>query len=123
MKLLIAILVFNIICFTSSTISFGQKAREISTKDVRQQASVIIDSAQAFTDGDGVYIEWSTSREIDNLGFYVYRIEAGKRSIVDNRFVAGSGIKERHETLYGQRYSLFDANGTSQSQYVIEVSR
>ena len=58
--------------------------------------------------------------ETDNLGFYVIRVDKGSNEFVDNHFITGSAIGSRHETLYGQEYSLFDANGTAQSQYIVE---
>jgi hypothetical protein len=96
---------------------FGQK--KLPVKSVKSEAGVAIESVQAFSDGKGVYVRWSTARETDNLGFYVVRVDGGKKTLID-RFVAGSALKANHQTLYGEQYSVFDKNGTPQSQYIIE---
>jgi hypothetical protein len=123
-----AVFVLCIVCLASSTVAFGQKNRQLEIKTVspratavrKPQAAVVIETPEAFTDGGGVYICWRTTQETDNLGFYVIRVDKGSNEFVDNHFITGSAIGSRHETLYGQEYSLFDANGTPQSQYVVE---
>ena len=123
-----AVFVLCIICLASSTVAFGQKTHQLEVKSVTPQATaarsrkaaVVIETPEAFTDGSGVYIRWRTTRETDNLGFYVIRVDKGSNEFVDNHFITGSAVGSRHETLYGQEYNLFDANGTAQSQYIVE---
>jgi hypothetical protein len=122
------VFVLCIICLATSTVAFGQKNRQLEIKTVspratavrKPQAAVVIETPEAFTDGNGVYVRWRTTQETDNLGFYVIRVEKGSNEFVDNHFITGSAIGSRHETLYAQEYSLFDATGTPQSQYVVE---
>ena len=120
MKQSVSISILFFICLMSANFALGQKSRQLSSKGVRPQAAVVIDSTEALTDGNGVYLRWSTSRETDNLGFSVIRINGGKSEFVDNHFIAGSWITAKHETVVGANYDLFDANGTAQSHYVIE---
>lgn len=120
MKRSIITFVLIVICLTTSTIALGQKNRQLLEKRVKPQAAVIIETPEAFTDGTGVYIRWRTAQERDNLGFYVVRVEAGKKEFVDGRFVSGSALRSGHDFVYGEEYNLYDANGTSQSQYIVE---
>jgi len=42
---------------------------------------------------DGVFIEWQTGFEVNNLGFNIYRQEAGKLTTVNQQLIAGSALK------------------------------
>ncbi|HKP12669.1 MAG TPA: C25 family cysteine peptidase, partial [Blastocatellia bacterium] len=42
--------------------------------------------------GDGVYLQWKTGHEVDNLGFNLYRDENGKRTRVNSQLIAGSAL-------------------------------
>jgi hypothetical protein len=124
MKFLLSSFVLCVLSLTSSTAAFGQKTRTVATfaqsRPRKVESAVIIQSPEAFTDGSGTYIRWSTSTETNNLGFYVFRVDKGSRDIVDNKFVTGSAIKYRSETVTGEQYSIFDSHGNSLAQYVIE---
>ena len=121
MKRSFTILVLLVLFLTSSTVAFGQKTRSTIGlgKSVRSQEAVEISTPEAFTDGNGVYLRWRTIRETDNLGFYVYRIDASIKSSGENQFVAGAGLNSRGQTLYNTDYSFFDPDGTSQSRYYV----
>jgi HYDIN/CFA65/VesB family protein len=41
----------------------------------------------------GVFVEWQTGFEVSNLGFNVYREQAGRRSLVNSDIIAGSALK------------------------------
>ena len=86
----------------------------------RSEAAVVIAAPEAYSDGNGVFIRWRTETETSNLGFYVYRIEKGGNQIVDNKFITGSAIKYRDQTVMGEEYKLFDPDGTAMTQYFVE---
>ena len=55
--------------------------------------AVSIAKLEAFTDGNGVRIEWATGGESKNLGFNVYRESNGRRELINPTLIAGSAIK------------------------------
>lgn len=79
-------------------------------------------SASAIASKAGVELRWSTSYEIDNLGFNIYRSEAGRRVQVNRDivfgsvFIVGDGVPLRG----GYSYSHFDSGGSVDAAYFIE---
>lgn len=65
----------------------------------------------------GVLLEWQTGHEVRNLGFNIYREEAGKRIRVTPSLVAGSALLVGSTTRLagGQSYSWFDTSGSALS--------
>jgi hypothetical protein len=68
-------------------------------------------------------LRWSTSYELDNAGFNVYREQAGKKErinsdiVLGSVFIAGQNVPLRS----GYAYSWFDPNGTAESLYSVEA--
>lgn len=78
-------------------------------------------SAEAFSDGRGVWLRWETQNERENLGFYVYRISGGRaEEIVSETLIAGAYLQARDGKLTGGAYSFFDAAGDAGAIYQIE---
>ena len=72
---------------------------------------------------DGVLIEWHTGMEVDNLGFNLYRDEAGKQSRVNQQLIAGSALTvgKGVALLSGFSYQWWDAQPASNTaQYWLE---
>jgi hypothetical protein len=82
------------------------------------KVSLKYNSADAFTDGNGVWIEWETEAESENLGFYVYRISNDFNERVNKGLVAGGYL--RRELNSSGKYSYFDAQGDIGSVYYIQ---
>src|SRR5437773_5133923 len=121
MKCLISAIVLIAAAATVSSPIFGQKMRSMQkTRVIKQQSEVVIAGAEAFTDGNGVFVRWHSERETNNLGFYVYRIENGAKETVWRKFITGSAVRYGHQTVYGEEYSVFDAGGSTTSQYLVE---
>jgi peptidase C25-like protein len=59
---------------------------------------------------DGVSVEWTTSYEVDNLGFNVYRDEHGEKKLVNKGLVGGSALLAGPRTALtaGMHYKLLD---------------
>jgi hypothetical protein len=59
---------------------------------------------------NGVYLNWKTGFEAENLGFNIYREVAGKRTLVTPDLVAGSALRTGAATRLeaGQSYGWFD---------------
>jgi hypothetical protein len=58
---------------------------------------------------DGTLIEWKTGFECDNLGFRLYRDDAGKRKPVNAQLIAGSALTAGTTLLAGRSYSWWDS--------------
>lgn len=77
-------------------------------------------STNAYTDGRGVWIEWKTEFESNNLGYYVYRTNRnGNRELV-SQFIAGAYLQAPENKITDGSYSFYDAFGTANSIYYIE---
>ncbi|MEW6130617.1 MAG: C25 family cysteine peptidase [Acidobacteriota bacterium] len=57
---------------------------------------------------NGTLLEWQTGLEVDNLGFNVYREDAGNRQLINQQLVAGSALRAGSRLLTGESYGLFD---------------
>ncbi len=75
-------------------------------------------SAEAFTDGNGVFIEWQTDVESNNLGFYVFRVSGGLTERINKGLVLGGYMRGQPQTA--GKYSYFDAQGNSDSVYYVQ---
>jgi peptidase C25-like protein len=77
------------------------------TYTVNQAAPTAIDliSFNATAYDDGVFFQWQTGLEIDNLGFNIYRDEGGKLSSINPQLVAGSALLIGQGVTLGSGYS------------------
>lgn len=76
---------------------------------------------QAYAMPEGNLLRWQSSFETNNLGFQVYREEAGKRVLVTPELIAGSTLKFGAATLgAGDGYSWWDRNAAPDSVYWIQ---
>lgn len=72
---------------------------------------------------NGVYLNWKTGFEAENLGFNIYREVAGKRTLVTPDLVAGSALRTGAATRLeaGQSYGWFDKSpGNQDARYWLE---
>lgn len=119
MKKVTAYFLFSLLMFNSAV--FGQKTRSPRINTDTRSGFVTFSAAQAFSDGRGVWLEWQTSSETKNLGFYIYRQTAdGGRQMVSEGLVAGEYLRPGGENSPGSRYTYFDRNGGADSVYYIE---
>jgi hypothetical protein len=85
---------------------------------ITEKASVKYGGVEAYTDGNGVLIEWQTEVESNNLGFYVYRISGNGQERINKALVSGGYM--RGETNSSGKYSYFDAEGDLGFTYYIQ---
>ncbi len=72
---------------------------------------------------NGALVQWSTTYEVDNLGFNLYREEAGRRQRINSQIIAGSALMVRAQTTLGagKSYTWFDNDVSSvAARYWIE---
>ncbi len=67
--------------------------------------------AEAFSDGNDVWLEWETEFELGNLGFYVYRVVGDSKELVSSSLIPGRYLQMRDAQISGQKYSIFDEKG------------
>jgi hypothetical protein len=77
---------------------------------------------KAIAGESGVLIEWRTSYELNNVGFFLYREQGGRRVQVNNSIVPGAALMvgDGIPLLDGYAYSAFDAEGTPDAKYYLE---
>jgi hypothetical protein len=63
----------------------------------------------------GVFIQWRTGYEIDNLGFRLYRVQGGKRVLITPQMLAGSALVTGQGTplTAGKSYAWWDSSPKS----------
>lgn len=74
---------------------------------------------EALSDGGGVFLRWTTSFERQNLGFEVFRSDAGRWTRISDHIVPGGFLSVDPEATYGREYTFFDAKGSFGSAYQI----
>ncbi|HYG80063.1 MAG TPA: C25 family cysteine peptidase [Pyrinomonadaceae bacterium] len=79
-------------------------------------------SFDAVATAGGVQLKWETGREVDNLGFNVYREGDGGRVRLNRTLIAGSALIAGQGTplTAGNSYSWPDAGGEAGSVYWLE---
>ena len=130
MKKIIALFIIVVLSSAANMQVFSQKIKtskqlpitknEKNNKRNENPTDVRLAQAEAFSDGNGVYIRWETEYENKNLGFYLYRTTGKGTELVSERFVAGGRSTSSEDLVYGGMYSYFDENGDSTSSYYIE---
>jgi hypothetical protein len=70
----------------------------------------------------GTLLEWKTGREVNNLGFRVYRDDGGKRVLITPQVVAGAALLAGVGTMLdaGRSYTWWDAASKGAAAYWIE---
>ncbi len=76
---------------------------------VTSPTAVKVDAFKATGFDKGVYLQWQTGFESTNLGFNIYRQQAGKLSLVTPEILAGSALLTGDTPLLaGRKYSWWD---------------
>ena len=118
MKKGLAFLVFSLVVLSSSV--FSQNLRSSQTDSRLQNAMTVYAGTRAFSDGRGVWLEWQTSSETKNIGFYLYRQVGKDKQLVSDSIVGGSYLRAGEEQTNGDTYNYFDPNGNSYDTYFVE---
>jgi len=107
---------------------FAQKmpARKLAAASVSSsRSSAVMGEIKVYTDGaNGAVLDWSTTYELGNLGFNVYRVDiGGNRQQVNDSLIGGSLIRfgEKTELAGGYLYSAYDPAGRADAVYYIET--
>src|SRR5260221_2416363 len=125
MKKTVSVALLLTLIFSTCLPSFAQK-RILTKKTASAPApapkvdSILFDTVDAVSEGNGVVLRWSTKSETRIVGFYAYRLTDKGRELVNPSMVLGSAAKVRSQTLFGEKYELYDSQGTVSTSYVIE---
>lgn len=120
MKKLSAILVLtSFVLFTNVNISAQLRQKSDFIKLIPRTAAQI-SRAEAFTDGNGVWLRWSTASETKNLGFDIYRLDGDKWTIVNANLIVSENLRMPAQGFSGRQYSFFDPTGGADDKYYIE---
>jgi hypothetical protein len=84
--------------------------------------AVKMSAARAESYAEGVLVSWESGREVDNLGYNVYRELGGARTRVNQSIVAGSALTVGAGMALGAGagYQLWAAQASAAAQYWIE---
>lgn len=128
MKKILAAWFIGVLCASGVLPVYAQKTRTVrpGKTSLRQPAAVsfkqnvTLDYASAYTDGDGVYLEWQAAAENGNLGFFVSRLGAKGFEPASEAMIAGGNLRSSETPVVGGRYTFYDPQGGAQSVYAIE---
>ena len=121
MKKALSICLLAILSCSTSFPVFAQQTKSSGRSAIKvRDAATRFANARALTDGNGVFLEWVMEREINNAGFYVYRSDYRGKQLVSPDFIGGSALRVGAYPTYGEKYTLFDADGDATANYTIE---
>ncbi len=121
MKKSIALLVIFSFGLLFTTPISAQRLNQLKENQNLVKNPVKYKSIDAFSDGNGVWLEWETSFESGNLGFNVYRSNGIDKELISPSLIPGVYLKKRDAQNIGERYTFFDADGDYNSSYYIET--
>ncbi len=101
--------------------TFGQRSGSFEKRFLREGTErTQFGAVSAVGDRRGVLIQWETVAEPNTVGFYVYRIENGLSTLVNETMTLGTAARAGADKQGGERYQIYDPRGTSGSSYLIE---
>lgn len=80
------------------------------------------DRITAETGGVGVVISWSMRSETQVAFYQVYRIDPKAGRVAVGQPIVGSAGKTNYDVRWGESYSTYDSDGTTDSVYEIEAT-
>jgi hypothetical protein len=101
----------------------GGNGSDIGAYETQSPTAVELINFTAQSTATGkVYLEWQTGYEVRNLGFNIYREEAGKRLPINPRVIAGSALRASSTAplLSGNSYGWWDNFASKGAAYWLE---
>lgn len=121
MKKIVTVAMLITFVFSACIPGFAQNTKPTSSPgSLVKSGSVQFDRVEAFSDGQGVLIQWQMMSETRNAGFYLYRVGAKGLELVNGIMVLGSRSRVKDQTFYGEQYQQYDPQGTSVTAYVVQ---
>lgn len=121
MKKISTLLVLTSLVFLM-TVNISAQTRQKFDRSVSKtrQSGVQISRSEAFSDGNGVWLRWTTEAESKNLGFNIYRISGGETFLVTRNLIVADHLRMPDQSVSGGQYGFFDAGGDLGGIYYIE---
>jgi hypothetical protein len=84
--------------------------------------AVEMESFKAAMTKEGIFLQWQTGLEVNNLGFNIYRDHRGRRERINPELLAGSALIAGNDLplTAGREYAWLDETGEVDSLYWIE---
>lgn len=124
MKRIISLSLITAFLCASSTPLIAQRGREtkeFSTSKIRiGETGNRFGSVKAFSDGNGVLVEWQMSVETNNAGFNVYRMDGTETVRASSDIILGSAANRGTNSVNGESYSFYDPEGSVGSVYYLQ---
>jgi len=124
---LVALVVSFALVFSASIMGLASPAKSSSPAKSKApqtdglQSELQLTSATATAVPGGVLLHWRTNSTTDNVGFNVYRVKDGQRTLANRNIIPGAVFApSTPEMRGGYSYAWFDRGGTANSIYVIE---
>ena len=120
MKKSLTTLIILSFCLLNTIPVLAQRTNKIANSTLESKNSIKYSATNAYSDGNGVWLEWETASEAGNLGFYIYRVDGDKKELLNPSLIPGQAMRGRETQIVGDKYNFFDPNGTNTSTYYIE---
>ena len=106
------------------TINITGQTFTVTQDGAVQPTAIKLDALLATGYDNGVFIQWQTGLEVENLGFNIYREQQGQRTLITPEIVAGSALLAGNKTTLtaGRSYAWWDSLAKDQqdTQYWLE---
>lgn len=109
----------SLIILTIFSVS-AQKSRTSDISTLQTRTATQIDRAEAFSDGNGVWVRWTTVSESKNLGFNIYRIDGDQAVLINENLIPSVHLRTPDRRVSGGEYGFFDTAGNFDGRYFIE---
>jgi hypothetical protein len=77
---------------------------------------------KAYSEGNGVWLEWQTNNEVGIAGFRIYRSQKGRKAeLVTPVTIPGTNLIAGEDPELGRAYNYFDPKGDLTCSYFIEI--
>jgi hypothetical protein len=119
MKATFSLLLLTTIVVSTGWAAFAQEPNKTEKVHRISRPQTRFSSAEAFSTGLGAVVRWQMEIETQNYGFFVYRVNGGKRTRVGPDMTLGSASKVGGQSLFGSQYFIYDPSGDLNSFYVI----
>lgn len=120
MKKFFAFVVLTTFVFSPLFDALGQKARKTSQLPKKTESSVEIRRADAFSDGNGVWLRFQTENDKNVIGFNIYRLNGNSSVRINPNMIPGGYFRAEQTGQAGGEFTFFDEKGGFQSAYSIE---
>jgi hypothetical protein len=93
----------------NGTMTIAGQTFTVNQSDI--PTAVTLESLTAAAYNNGVFVEWKTGFEVQNLGFHIYREQNGQRTRITPEIVAGSALiaGDKTKLTAGQSYGWWDS--------------